>query len=94
MDRHLAAKICRFCVADLRNGPLLRAIHAPKEVPLGCALYRYILIDNLLGPDLFRGSLDFKRTGRGVPACDCVIGLQRRFDALLQAGTLRLNMAY
>jgi hypothetical protein len=53
MDRHLAAKICRFCVADLRNSPLLRAIHAPKEVPLGCALNRHILIDNLFGPDLF-----------------------------------------
>jgi hypothetical protein len=58
MDRHLAAKIRRFCVADLRNSPLLRAIHAPQEVPLGCALNRHILIDNLFGLDLFRGSLN------------------------------------
>jgi hypothetical protein len=57
MDRHLAAKICRFCLADLRNSPLLRAIHAPKEVPLGCASNRHILIGNLFGPDLFSGSL-------------------------------------
>jgi hypothetical protein len=28
-------------------------------VLLGCALNRYILIDNLFGPDLFRGSLAF-----------------------------------
>jgi hypothetical protein len=58
MGRHLAAKICRFCVADLRNSPLLRVIHAPKEVPLEYALNRHILIDNLFGPDLFRGSLN------------------------------------
>jgi hypothetical protein len=48
MDRQLAAKMHRFGVANLRNSGLLRAIRA---------LNRYILINNLFGPDLFRGSL-------------------------------------
>ncbi|MCG8012534.1 MAG: hypothetical protein JAY64_12655, partial [Candidatus Thiodiazotropha weberae] len=50
MNRHLVAKMHRFCVADLRNSGLYRAI---------CALVRQLLIDNLFGSDLFRGSLRF-----------------------------------
>ena len=48
MNRHLVAKMHRFGVADLRNSWLLRAIRA---------LNRHILIDNLFGPDLLRGSI-------------------------------------
>ncbi len=51
MDRHLAAKVHRFGVADLRNSLLLRAIYA---------LNRRILIDNLFDPDLFRVTLSIK----------------------------------
>ncbi len=47
MDRQLAAKMHRFGVANLRNSGLLRAIRA---------LNRYILINNLFGPDLFKNS--------------------------------------
>ncbi len=63
MDRHLVAKLHRFGVADLHNSGLFRVIRAPQEVPLGCALNRHILIDNLFGSDLFRGSLASRRFG-------------------------------
>ncbi len=48
MNSHLAPKMPRYCVANLRNSGLLRAI---------CALYRNILNHNLLRSDLVRGSL-------------------------------------
>jgi len=48
MDSHLALIISSFCVANLRNSRLLRAI---------CALNLKIFERNLLRPELIRGSL-------------------------------------
>jgi hypothetical protein len=52
----LPPKMHRFGVVDLRNSGLFRAIRDMKELPLGCALNQRILIDNLFGPDLLKGS--------------------------------------
>jgi len=48
MNSHLAPKIPSFCVANLRNSLLLRAIRRLESVHFGC---------NLLRPELIRGSL-------------------------------------
>ncbi len=56
MNLHLAPKMPRYSVANLRNSLLLRAIRA---------LYRNILNRNLLRPDVIRGSLDTD-VGRAV----------------------------
>ena len=50
MNLHLGAKKSSFCVANLRNSWLLRAIGA-----LNLAL----LAPNLLSPEQIRGSLEF-----------------------------------
>ena len=48
MNLNLVSKISSFCVADLRNNQLLRAIHV---------LILNILNDNLLHPEYIRDSL-------------------------------------
>ena len=48
MYSYLVLRMSSFCVANLRNSLLLRAI---------CALNLDILLHNLLSPDLIRGSL-------------------------------------
>ena len=48
MNLNLVSNISSFCVADLRNSQLLRAIHA---------LIVNILNDNLLHPEQIRDSL-------------------------------------